>query len=66
MTDYHDYWRGFIVLFGVVPVMVGGGIGILWGWRHGRRGLRLVPAAMLGAATAGFVVFAGAVLFFRA
>jgi hypothetical protein len=66
MIDYQAFWSGFIVLFGVLPVLAGGGMEFYWGWRNGRRGLRLVPAAVLGAGAAGLVVFAGAVLFFRA
>ena len=66
MMDYHGFWQGFIVLFGVVPVVVGAIIGVLWAWWNGQRGTQLIPSAFLGAAALGLCVFAGAVLFFRA
>lgn len=66
MMDYHGFWRGFIILFGVLPVVVGATVGVLWAWRNGKRGTRLVPSAIAGAAALGLCVFVGAVLLFRA
>ncbi len=66
MMDYHGFWQGFIILFGVFPVAVGAIIGVLWAWGNGHRGTKLIPSAFLGAAALGLCVFAGAVLFFRA
>ncbi len=66
MIDYHGFWQGFIVLFGVLPVVVGAIVGVLWAWWKGQRGTKLIPSAFLGGAALGLCVFAGAVLFFRA
>ena len=66
MMDYHGFWQGFISLFGVLPVVVGTIVGMLWAWRNGRRGAKLIPPAFLGGAALGLFVFFGAVLFFRA
>ncbi len=66
MMDYHGFWQGFIILFGVFPVVVGAIIGVLWAWRNSQRGTKLIASAFLGAAASGLCVFAGAVLFFRA
>ncbi len=30
MMDYYGFWQGFILLFGVLPVVVGAIIGVLW------------------------------------
>ena len=66
MMDYYGFWQGFIILFGVLPVVVGAIIGVLWAWQTGQRGTKLIAPAFLGAAALGLCVFAGAVLFFRA
>ena len=66
MMDYEGLWHGFVILFGVLPVTIGACLGVLWGWRNGRRGLKLVPAATFGAGATGLAVFASAVLLFRA
>ena len=66
MMDYHGFWQGFISLFGFLPVVVGVIVGMLWAWRNGRRGAKLIPPAFLGGAALGLLVFFGAVLFFRA
>lgn len=66
MMDYQGFWLGFVLLFGVLPVVFGAGGGLVWAWRAGRRGARLVLPILLGAAAAGFSVFAAAVLLFRA
>ena len=66
MMDYHEFWRGFLVLFGVLPVVVGAIAGVLWAWRTGQRETKLIPSAFLGGAALGVCAFTGAVLFFRA
>lgn len=66
MTDYHGLWRGFVLLFGLLPFLVGAGGGVLWGLRRGRRGAKLIPAALIGGAGASLLCFAVAVLVFRA
>lgn len=66
MMDYQGFWHGFLILFVVLPVLVGAALGLYWGWRNGRRGTKLIPAMALGAGATGLIVFAGAVLFFRA
>ncbi len=65
MMDYYGFWQGFIILFGVLPVVVGAIIGVLWAWRTGQRGTKLIAPAFLWAAALGLCVFGGAVLFFR-
>ncbi len=64
--DYYGFWQGFVGLFGVLPVVIGAGVGVFWGWRKGRRGAKLIHSAFLGGAALGLCVFAGAILFFRA
>ena len=66
MMDYYAFWQGFVVLFAVLPVIIGAGAGALWAWRKGRRGARLITPAILGGAGLSLCVFAGAILFFRA
>ncbi len=66
MMGYQGFWLGFVLLFGVLPVVFGAGGGLLWAWRARRRGARLVLPILLGAAGAGFSVFVAAVLLFRA
>ena len=63
--DYQGFWLGFALLFGVLPPVLGAGGGLVWAWRAGRRGVRLVLPVLLGAAGAGLLVFVAAVLFFR-
>ncbi len=66
MMDYQGFWLGFVLLFGVLPVVVCAGGGLVWAWRAGRRGIRLILPTLLSGAGAGLFVFAVAVLFFRA
>ena len=66
MMDYYGFWLGFVLLFAALPIVIGAGCGLLWAWRAGRRGARLVVAGLLGGAGAGLLVFGGAVLLFRA
>ncbi len=66
MMDYQGFWLGFVLLFGVLPVVFGAGSGLVWAWRGGRRGTRLVLPVLLGAVGAGLSVFVAAVLLFRA
>ena len=66
MIDYYGFAQGFAVLFIVVPFIVGAGGGAIWAWRTGRRGGRLIlPSTVCGVALT-VIVFAAAVLFFRA
>lgn len=66
MIDYYGFVQGFAVLFVVVPFLVGAGAGAIWAWRTGRRGSRLIlPVTICGVALT-VIVFAVAVLFFRA
>ncbi len=66
MMDYQGFWLGFVLLFGVLPVVFGAGGGLVWAWRVRRRGVRLVFPVLLGGAGAGLSVFVAAVLLFRA
>ena len=66
MMDYQGFWHGFLILFAVLPVIVGASLGLFWGWRNGRRGSKLIPPAFIGALATGFIVLASAILFFRA
>jgi len=66
MMDYQDFWHGFLILVVVLPMIVGAALGLIWGWRNGRRGTGLIPAIILGAGATGLIVFASAVLFLRA
>ena len=66
MMDYQEFWLGLVLLFGVLPVVVGAGGGLAWAWRAGRRGTRLVLPVLLGGVGAGLSVFVAAVWFFRA
>ena len=66
MMDYHAFWQAIIVIFGVVPLAVGAGVGAVWAWRRGRRGMRLIVPTIIGGATLGLGVFAGVILYLRA
>ena len=66
MMDYQGFWLGLVLLFGVLPAVVGAGGGLAWAWRAGRRGTRLVLPVLLGGAGAGLSIFGAAVLLFRA
>ncbi len=66
MIDYHGFWQGFIGLFVILPVVVGGAVGAFWAWHKGRRGAGLITAAILGGAMLSLCVFAIAVLNFGA
>jgi hypothetical protein len=66
MMDYHGFWQGFIILFGILPAGVGAAAGVIWAWRNGRRGTKLIAPAILGGVGLCLFTFAAAVLFFRA
>ena len=66
MMDYYAFWNAIVVVFGVVPLVVGAGVGAIWAWRVGRRGTRLIIPTVCGGAVLGVIVFAGAILFLRA
>jgi hypothetical protein len=65
MMDYQGYWQGFLLLFGILPVICGALIGLVWAYRAGKRGWRLIPSFFLGGAIAGPLFFVAAILFFR-
>ncbi|MCZ6771173.1 MAG: hypothetical protein O7G83_04170 [Proteobacteria bacterium] len=48
MVDYHAFWQAIVVVFGVVPLVVGAGLGAAWAWRGGRRGTRLILPSVIG------------------
>ena len=64
MMDYYGFWKGFVGLFVILPVVVGAGA--FWAWRKGRRGASLIAAAIPGSAMLSLRGFFGAVLIFRA
>ena len=64
MIDYEGFWRGFVLLFMVVPFVVGAGAGCIWARRSGRRGFQLICAAVIGGVGLCLGVLAAAVLFF--
>ena len=66
MMDYYAFWRAIVVVFGVVPLVVGAGLGAIWTWRIGRRGTGLILPTVLGGSALGFGVFVGAIVFPRA
>lgn len=66
MMDYQGFWLGFLLLFALLPGLVGAVAGLLWARRRGRRGAQQVAPACLGAAICGLSALAGAVLFFGA
>ncbi len=66
MMDYYGFWKGFVGLFVILPVVVGAGVGAFWAWRTGRRGTGLIAAAILGGAVLSLCTFVGVVLIFRA
>jgi len=65
MTDYDGFWQGFVFLFAGLPVIAGAILGMLWGWRKGKRDVGLVLWAMLGAAILSALALAAAAFFFR-
>jgi len=66
MMDYEGLWRGFLVLFALVPAVIGAFVGAAWGWGRGRRGAVLIGWAFLCAIALSLTVFIGAILYFRA
>ncbi|MDH3700614.1 MAG: hypothetical protein OEU46_04805 [Alphaproteobacteria bacterium] len=64
--EYQGFWLGLIGLFGVLPVLVGVGAGMIWARRKGWRGTELLVPAICGGVGFGICFFLGAVLFFRA
>lgn len=65
MTDYHALWQAIVIAFGIVPFLVGAGVGAFWAWRTRQRGWRLVLPALAGGAVLGLAVFAATILFLR-
>ena len=66
MMDYYGFWQGFLLLFGLLPSGLGAGVGLIWAWKRGRRGIRLIPPALLCGFGTGLTTFVVAVLLFRA
>lgn len=66
MIDYYGFVQGFAILFIVAPLVVGAGAGVVWGWRAGLRGSRLILSALVGGGAFTLIIFVVAVLFFRA
>jgi len=66
MMDYEGFWRGFIVLFGVLPFVIGGCGGAVLAWLAGYRKATSMMFAILGGAVLSIYVLAGAILIFRA
>ena len=66
MIDYHGFWQGFLLLFVVLPSLIGATVGGIWGWRRGKRGAGLILATLAGGGAMGLCIFVAAVLFFRA
>ena len=66
MMDYHGFWQGFVLLFVVLPVIVGAIGGAAWAWSKGQRGSGLIMPSVVGGAGLSVGVFGVAVLFFRA
>ena len=66
MMDYEGFWTGFVVLFVLVPVLLGAGLGAAWAWRCDKRGRHLVTSAIFGGGALTLCVLAGAVLIFGA
>ena len=59
MMDYEGFWAGFVVLFLVLPVLLGAGLCALWTWRRGKRGIGLVTPALCGGVALAGCVFVG-------
>jgi hypothetical protein len=66
MMDYQGFWLGLIALFGVLPVLIGVGAGMIWARRRGRRGADVIVPAICSGVGFGLCFFLGAVLFLRA
>lgn len=66
MIDYEAFWYGFLALFVALPALFGAILGLIWGWRRGRRGGGLVVSALIGGAAVALCVFTGAVVLFGA
>jgi len=66
MMDYQGFWLGLIALFGVLPVLIGVGGGIIWARRKGRRGADIIVPAIMSGVGLGLAFFMGAILFLRA
>ena len=66
MTDYQGFWLGLIALFGVLPVLIGVGAGMVWARRKGRRGADIIVPAIMSGVALGLAFFMGAILFLRA
>lgn len=65
MTDYHAFWQTFLVVFAVLPALIGLGTAALVAWRKGYRGGRLAAWAVIGGAGFGSVIFAATIFFLR-
>ena len=66
MIDYYGFVQGFAVLFIVVPLGLGATAGVIWAWQTGRRGGGLILPALASGVVLTLIVFAVAILLFRA
>jgi len=63
MTDYYAFWNAIVIWFGIVPAVVGGGLGALWAWRHGKHGAKLIIPSLIGGIGLCIAVMGGILLF---
>lgn len=66
MIDYEGLWYGFLLLFVALPALAGAALGLIWGWRRGKRRGRLVVSALVGGGGFALCMFAGAIVWFGA
>ena len=64
--DYEAFWRGFVVMFAIIPAAIGAGAGITWALRRKLSPIQTVLATTVGGLGLPLVTLAAAVLFFRA
>ena len=65
MTDYHGFAWGLFIFFGLVPGLIGAGIGAAAAWRRAAKPGRIAAMALLGFAIALGTALVLALLFLR-